>query len=127
MTKSLSQVVDQRLTAFNLGMTDPMKEYVTGEVVQYVLNYCNQSKLPKELYHLVAKAVGEFASPKEDTQGSGEVNPLDRAKSIKVGDVTVELATQNSGGAKSIDEDLEEVMNDYLTQMNAFRKLKGWR
>lgn len=125
MAKTLNQVITSRLTAFNLNMSDGLIDYVTDEVVQHVLNFTAQAKLPKELYSLVAKMVTEFAEPKADPEADTSVNPLANVKSLKVGDITVDLSGgSTTAKAKDVDTDLQKVMQDYESQLVAFRKLR---
>lgn len=121
MANTLDEVIANRLEAFELTMPEKKRQYVKAEIVQHVLNFCNLSKLPKELYHLVAKMVTEVAEP-EPTENGEEVDPLAGVKSIKVGDITVDLSASNS--AKDTDAQLLKVMQVYQSQLYAFRKVK---
>lgn len=124
MAKTIDEVITDRLEAFELVMPVKKVQYVKDEIIQHVLNYCNLTRLPKELFHLVAKMVTELAAPKPPADGE-EVNPMAGVKSIKVGDVTVDLSGSSaSKSAVETDSKLQDVMRDYQGQLNAFRKVK---
>lgn len=125
MAKTLKQTIDQRLAVYKLNMEPALQEYVTDEIVQHILNLTNQTKLPKELYFLVAKMVCEVAEPVVDETLEETVNPLEGVKSLKVGDVTVDLSGSSSTTkAKDVDQEIQNVLKDYNRQILAFRKLR---
>lgn len=125
MAKTLKQTIDQRLVVYKLKMEQALQEYVTDEIVQHILNITNQAKLPKELYFLVAKMVCEVAEPEVDESLEETVNPLAGVKSLKVGDVTVDLSGSSSTAkAKDVDQEIQNVLQDYNRQILAFRKLR---
>jgi len=125
VAKTLKQTIDQRLTVYKLKMEPALQEYVTDEIVQHILNITNHTKLPKELYYLVAKMVCETAEPVVDESAEEIVNPLAGVKSLKVGDVTVDLSGSSSTAkAKDVDEAIQSLLQDYNRQILAFRKLR---
>lgn len=125
MTKTLNQTVDQRLAVFKMKMDAALKEYVTDEIVQHILNLTNHTKLPKELYYLVAKMVCEVAEPEVDESAEEIVNPLAGVKSLKVGDITVDLSGSSSTAkAKDVDEAIQSLLQDYNRQILSVRKLR---
>ena len=125
MAKTLKQTIDQRLAVYKLNMEPALQEYVTDEIVQHILNITNQTKLPKELYFLVAKMVCEVAEPVADESGEETINPLAGVTSLKVGDVTVDLSGSSSTvKAKDVDETIQSLLQDYNRQILAFRKLR---
>lgn len=116
VAKTLQETIDLRLKAFELVIAKPKRDYVTEEVVRHVLNFTNQKKLPKELYSLVAKMVCEFAEPVEV-----DTDPMANVKSVKVGDVTIDVS---GGHTYSLDAGLQRVLQDYESQLIAFRRLR---
>lgn len=125
MAKTLKQTIDQRLTVYKLKMEPALQEYATDEIVQHMLNLTNHSKLPKELYYLVAKMVCEVAEPEVDESAEEIVNPLAGVKSLKVGDITVDLSGSSSTAkAKDVDEAIQSLLQDYNRQILSVRKLR---
>lgn len=125
MAKTLKQTIDQRRAVYKLKMEPALQEYVTDEIVQHILNITNQTKLPKELYFLVAKMVCEVAEPDIEESEQEIDNPLAGVKSLKVGDVTVDLSGSSSTTkAKDVDTEIQKVLQDYNRQILAFRKLR---
>lgn len=125
MAKTLKQTIDQRLAVYKLKMEPALQEYVTDEIVQHMLNLTNHSKLPKELYYLVAKMVCEVAEPEVDGSAEEIVNPLAGVKSLKVGDITVDLSGSSSTAkAKDVDEAIQSLLQDYNRQILSVRKLR---
>lgn len=125
MAKTLKQTIDQRLAVYKLKMEPALQEYVTDEIVQHILNLTNHSKLPKELYYLVAKMVCEVAEPIVDESLEETVNPLAGVKSLKVGDITVDLSGSSSTAkAKDVDEVIQSLLQDYNRQILSVRKLR---
>lgn len=125
MAKKLKQTIDQRLAVYKLKMEPALQEYVTDEIVQHILNLTNHSKLPKELYYLAAKMVCEVAEPDIEESEQEIGNPLAGVKSLKVGDVTVDLSGSSSTAkAKDVDTEIQKVLQDYNRQILAFRKLR---
>ena len=122
MAKTLKQTIDQRLAVYKLKMEPALQEYVTDEIVQHMLNL---TKLPKELYYLVAKMVCEVAEPEVDESAEEIVNPLAGVKSLKVGDITVDLSGSTSTAkAKDVDEAIQSLLQDYNRQILSVRKLR---
>lgn len=125
MAKTLKQTIDQRLAVYKLKMEPALQEYVTDEIVQHMLNLTNHSKLPKELYYLVAKMVCEVAEPEVDESAEEIVNPLAGVKSLKVGDITVDLSGSSSTAkGKDVDEAIQSLLQDYNRQILSVRKLR---
>ena len=125
MAKTLKQTIDQRLAVYKLKMEPALQEYVTDEIVQHILNLTNHSKLPKELYFLVAKMVCEVADPEVDESAEEIVNPLAGVKSLKVGDITVDLSgSSTTAKAKDVDEAIQSLLQDYNRQILSVRKLR---
>ena len=125
MAKTLKQTIDQRLAVYKLKMEPALQEYVTDEIVQHILNLTNHSKLPKELYYLVAKMVCETAEPAVDESHEETVNPLAGVKSLKVGDITVDLSGGSSTAkTKDVDQEIQNILQDYEQQILSVRKLR---
>ena len=125
MAKTLKQTIDQRLEVYKLKMEPALQEYVTDEIVQHILNLTNHSKPPKELYYLVAKMVCEVAEPEVDESAEEIVNPLAGVKSLKVGDITVDLSgSSTTAKAKDVDEAIQSLLQDYNRQILSVRKLR---
>ena len=125
MAKTLKQTIDQRLAVYKLKMEPALQEYVTDEIVQHILNLTNHSKTPKELYYLVAKMVCEVAEPEVDESAEEIVNPLAGVKSLKVGDITVDLSgSSTTAKAKDVDEAIQSLLQDYNRQILSVRKLR---
>ena len=125
MAKTLKQTIDQRLAVYKLKMEPALQEYVTDEIVQHILNITNHTKLPKELYYLVAKMVCEVAEPDIEESEEEIVNPLAGVKSLKVGDITVDLSgSSTTAKAKDVDEAIQSLLQDYNRQILSVRKLR---
>ena len=111
---------------------DTRLPFVSKLVVQAVLNFCNLSILPKQLYYLVAEMVIEVAASLPPLADADDPNPIPELPereidSIKVGDVTVGYAKATGEAPSklgSVSSAVETVIKDYKEQLYNFRRVK---
>lgn len=133
----LKQLVIKRLKALEIvsdaSVISGVIEIATEEVVHKILNYTNQRTLPKGLYPLASKLiciVTESYIPAKTPDSGDNSDMMDGLvpTSVKVGDVTVSLAqasTSSSSGATARQEiSIDELLNDYKSELNSFRKVR---
>ena len=69
--------------------------------------------------------VCEVAEPEVDESAEEIVNPLAGVKSLKVGDITVDLSgSSTTAKAKDVDEAIQSLLQDYNRQILSVRKLR---
>lgn len=101
-------------------------EYTEKTVLQYILNFCNLSELPDELYYTALEMiVGNFLNTKWTT-GSLDLGDLDLSapvSSIKEGDTQVSYSTGTTDNATMLKTFIQRVTN-CDEQLVAFRRLR---
>lgn len=103
-------------------LSDPVDDALLlihiAEVGQAMLNHMNRNDIPRELVFVHANMVIDFISNekrKEDPDSQPSVS------SIKEGDVTVQFGSTR---VESRERAMEQLVFDYATQLNRFRKLR---
>lgn len=81
-------------------------------VLRRVLNYCNLTELPLELYEIVAEMVVDMSGINGSSANSGVV------KSIKRGDYSVTYADSGTGLS------LDNVLSSYKPQLVQFKRIR---
>ena len=110
--EKVKALIKRRLTINNVDNIDEDHlDYYTEEVIQRVLNFCNLTELPEQLYYTVARIVGELVTPVDEKSGGV-------ANKIKVGDTEVNLSPSN------LEKAISGIMDDFKSELYAFRKVK---
>lgn len=96
-------------------------ELIINGIEEYIMNYCNISCLPSELYNAaVDMCCGAFLKTK---QSLGELRSVNgEVSSVKEGDITISF-NEEASGAKALGEIIEGLM-DKRSELECFRKLK---
>lgn len=126
----IQQLIEHKLTGFGITYDEQSAEIALAEVDQSIKNYCHIDCIPKELLFVRANMVidlvryNEANKPSEDgqVQADTKVGPL---TSIKAGDVQYNFG---DGGSKSQTHNshignLDEIVMNYTSQLNEFRRL----
>ncbi|MBE6070050.1 MAG: hypothetical protein E7211_20530 [Clostridium lundense] len=109
-----------------LGVTgedkDMLLQFALDDTKAAILNYCNLTFIPKGLETIWLKMTIEFYGASGSDTGGVNVgsNTSGQVSSIKEGDVTVQFATGSSHSASTTDG----IINNYIIQLNQFRKVK---
>lgn len=96
---------------------DGVLSFSLETVEDEVKNYCNIDEIPATLENTVVRIAADLCR----SEGYGQANAPRVAQSVSRGDVTINYgsgkATAEIGGVKSF-------IDDYKTQLQAFRKLR---
>lgn len=115
----LKELAKKLIAVKKLTIDDDLLDYAISEVKQSVLNYCNLVRIPKELYYVVASMIVAVATDYHAIDPDADKK---EAKTIKVGDTTIELTAVKTTSA--VDANMAKVLFDYEHQLNNFRKVK---
>jgi hypothetical protein len=117
--------VIKRLENFGISVNDSdltAIELITNGTEQYILNYCNISKIPTELYYTaVDMCCGTFLKTKVST---GEVDGFSNGSvsSITEGDVSIGFREGTSG--TEVFMDVLDKLTNKKGELECFRKLR---
>lgn len=106
---------------------DVLLQFALDDTKATILNYCNLAYIPQGLETVWLKMAMEFYSASGSSTGSVNVGSgaNGQVKSIKEGDVTIEYDTgSNSGSPGGQTSTTDGIINNYLMQLNQFRKVR---
>lgn len=103
-------------------------EVAINEVKQTILNYCNLEYMPKELDYTCANMVADLVRYNYISSGNSENSENTNAdiSSLKIGDTNISLGTPETAEGnivKSHVPNLDEIVLNYKSQLNKFRKM----
>lgn len=118
----------------NNNLNDMLIDYLIRVTINRVLNYCNLKQLPQELELTVAEMTANLIKLSYSNQLITEEESLLRSlnkedeKVIKketIGDYSVEYAVDSTTTTSSSPTlTLDDILSDYKSQLNRFRKIK---
>lgn len=98
---------------------DAVLTFVLDAVTDLVLSYCNLDEIPPRLESVIVRmAADQFRS-----EGYGQTAAPQAAQSVTRGDVTVSYGS-NSSAAAEITGAGKSLLDDYRSQLNAFRRVR---
>ena len=104
-----------------LGITDDSKDGILNFALEYAQdfakNYCNIEAIPQGAETLIVRMAADLYR----SEGYGQGEKPQTAKSVRRGDVTVDYGNASATAAISGEK---SVLDDYRTQLNAFRRLR---
>lgn len=104
-----------------LGVTDASKDgvfsFALETVHEMVKNYCGIEEIPEGLTNTVVRMAADLSR----SEGYGSEAAPQTAKSVTRGDVTI--AYGGTGAAAGLTGE-KAVLDDYRTQLNAYRRLR---
>ena len=114
-----------------LGITgedkDTLLQFALDDTKMIILNYCNLTFIPKGLETVWLKMAIEFYKSSGASTGSINVGASASGKvsSISEGDTSVSFDTSNSTGSTSAQTSTTDgLINNYIVQLNQFRKVR---
>ena len=114
-----------------LGITgedkDTLLQFALDDTKMIILNYCNLTFIPKGLETVWLKMAIEFYKSSGASTGSINVGASASGKvsSISEGDTSVRFDTSNSTGSTSSQTSTTDgLINNYIVQLNQFRKVR---
>lgn len=114
----------------NMSLEDTSKDqilnYLKETITQRVKNYCNLEEVPKELEFILVEMISAIYKNKYATENISSITPTVSVGAIKsetIGDYSVTYATSTDKTTSS-NNTVDDVLNDYKSQLNKFRKLK---
>lgn len=93
-------------------------EIAAAEVGQSILTYCNRSDIPKDLAFVHINMVADYLKA-EATANDPEAQSM--VKSVKEGDVQVTFEATKPSKQRVM---TEEILFNYTSQLNRFRKVR---
>ncbi len=121
-----AESVAERLECF--GVSTDEKDLTSIELIingteEYIMNYCNISSIPIELYNAaVDMCCGTFLRTKQSIGELEVINSNGDVSSVKEGDVTL-CFKDGTGSGKAFDEIVDSLI-DKRNELECFRKLK---
>lgn len=127
----LKKIIQNKI---NKEISDTDIEFAIDEVVQYILNYCTISDVPRALRFVVANMVIDLLSYQYYKKNQDNENPEDSGligagniSNLQVGDTQVKLGNwdltdSRTSALKSHVANLDEILFDYNKQLNQFRR-----
>lgn len=98
---------------------DVVLTFVLDAVTDLVLSYCNLDEIPPRLESVVVR----MAADQVRSEGYGQAAAPQTAQSVTRGDVTVSYGS-NASAAAEITGAGKSLLDDYRSQLNAFRKVR---
>lgn len=127
------QIITFKLSNYNIQWSNENIQIVLDEVDQFIKTYCQINSIPKEINYIRANLVVDYIrylnanDPTKEKDVEINVDPKVGALTyITSGAVSYGFAS-NSTGKNSIanahTSDLDELLNNYKSQLNKFRRV----